>query len=79
MAHADFPSLQTVKATADGRLEGFENLPADATVDREAATAITTNLLGLLVTFIGESLTLRMLREAWPDACRPTLESEDLS
>ena len=34
----------------------------------EAAVAITAHLLGLLVTFIGEPLTLRLVREAWPDA-----------
>ena len=33
----------------------------------EAAVAITAHLLGLLVTFIGEPLTLRLVREAWPD------------
>ena len=38
------------------------------TAGGEAAVAITAHLLGLLVTFIGEPLTLRLVREAWPDA-----------
>ena len=68
LARADVPSLQTVKVTADGRLEGLEEFAADSeNAGVEAATAITAHLLGLLVTFIGEPLTLRLVREAWPD------------
>jgi len=39
--------------------------PAVAT---EAAGALFATLTGLLVTFIGEPLTARLLRKAWPDA-----------
>jgi hypothetical protein len=69
LARADVPALQTVKVTADGRLDGFEGggSPAE-NFTIEAATAITAHLLGLLATFIGEPLTLRLVREAWPDA-----------
>ena len=70
LASAEVPSLQSVKVGAEGRLEGFEQLAADtgtAAAGSEAAVAITAHLLGLLVTFIGEPLTLRLVREAWPD------------
>ena len=60
--------LEAVKIGEDGRLEGFAAALADAETSREAAIAITTHLLTLLVTFIGESLTLRLVCEAWPDA-----------
>lgn len=33
----------------------------------EAASAVLAILIGLLVTFIGEPLTARLLRQAWPD------------
>jgi hypothetical protein len=67
LARADFPSVETVKLKPDGSLEGLEVLAVDATNGgREAAVAITAHLLGLLVTFIGEPLTLRLVREAWP-------------
>ena len=66
LASADVPALQSVKIGADGRLEGLEQLAAD-TDTGEAAVAITAYLLGLLVTFIGEPLTLTLVREAWPD------------
>ena len=70
LASAEVPSLQSVKVGADGRLEGFEQIVADkgaGGAGDEAAVAITAHLLGLLVTFIGEPLTLRLERAAWPD------------
>lgn len=62
LARIDHPALQQVSVKADGSLAGLEQLPGDA------AIAIIAQLLGLLVTFIGESLTLRLVRDAWPDA-----------
>lgn len=69
LARAEFPPLQAVKITADGRLEGLEEIAAaDAGQGAEAGIAVTAHLLGLLVTFVGEPLTLRLVRDAWPDA-----------
>ena len=64
LAKAEMPALQSIQIGEDGRLEGFEKL---ATGTGAAAAAITAHLLGLLVTFIGEPLTLTLVREAWPD------------
>jgi hypothetical protein len=50
-------------------MEGLEALASeDAEAGVEAGAAITGHLLGLLVTFIGEPITLRLVRDAWPDA-----------
>jgi hypothetical protein len=69
LARADAPSLQSVKVSADGHLEGLEQITADAAnVGIEPATIITAHLLGLLATFIGEPLTLGLVRQAWPEA-----------
>jgi hypothetical protein len=69
LARADVPSLQTVKLKPDCSLEGLGVLAVDATNGGpEAAVAITAHLLGLLETLIGGPLTLRLVREAWPDA-----------
>lgn len=68
LARADVPSLQTMKVTADGRLEETQDFAGNGNNEVEAATAITAHLLGLLVTFIGQSLTLRLLRDAWPES-----------
>ena len=69
LARGDVPSLQAVKVTVDCRLEGLEDFFAAGAgnAGTEAASAIIAHLLGLLVTFIGEPLTLRLVREAWPD------------
>jgi hypothetical protein len=40
----------------------------DPVVAVQAAGAVFAAFTGLLVTFIGESLTVRLLRQAWPDA-----------
>ncbi len=50
-------------------MEGLEKLVADARpVAADAAVAITANLLELLVIFIGQRLTMRLVREGWPDS-----------
>jgi hypothetical protein len=69
LARADVPALQMVNVKADGRLEGLEELATQAgAAGVDGAVAVTTHLLGLLVTFIGEPLTLRLVRDGWPDA-----------
>jgi hypothetical protein len=40
----------------------------DPAVATDAAGAVFATFTGLLVTFIGEPLTARLLRQAWPDA-----------
>lgn len=66
LARADVPHLPSIKVQANGSVEGLEQLADDGGAD--AAAAITAHLLGLLVTFVGEPLTLRLVRDAWPDA-----------
>ena len=67
LARADVPSLQLVKLKPDCSLEGLEGLAVEGTsAGLEAAVAIIAHLLGLLETFIGKALTLRLVREAWP-------------
>ncbi len=77
LARADVPALQSVKLGPDGSLVGLEKLATEGRSCEvevaRAAMAITTHLLALLVTFVGEALALRLVREAWPQA---TFESE---
>lgn len=69
LARAEFPSLTRITLNPDCSMEGFESLAAeDADGGVEAATALSAHLLGLLVAFIGEPLTLRLVHEAWPNA-----------
>ena len=69
LANRQFPWLRAVHIKADG---GFGGLDAvDAQVDPreffEGCVVLFAHLLGLLVTFIGEELTLRLMREVWPE------------
>ena len=76
LARAEVPSLQSVKVGPDGHLVGFEQIAIDSPkAGLEAAVAITAQLLGLLGSFIGEPLTGRLLREAWPDIALDELHS----
>ena len=69
LARAEVPALDRVTVNPDCSMEGLEVLLADATDGAvHGPAAITAHLLELLVTFIGEPLTLRIVREAWPDA-----------
>ena len=78
LASGDVPSLRSVKIGADGRLEGLEQLDTGTSaLESEAAVAITAHLLGLLVAFIGESFTLRLLRDSWPDTSGITFENQE--
>lgn len=69
LARAEVPALAHAKVSAEGRLEGFDQIARlGAEVEREAATAVTAHVLWLLVTFIGESLTYKLVRDVFPDA-----------
>jgi hypothetical protein len=70
LAAAEVPWLDVVQVRADGSLEGFDAARGQhgAGQDGDAGAVVVAQLLGLLVTFIGEPLTLRLVREAWPDA-----------
>lgn len=62
MAKAETLSLGPVQVQFDGSLDGIG--PKDA----EAAVVVLVHLLGLLVTFVGERMTLRLVLDVWPDA-----------
>lgn len=69
LAGARIPATKNIKLAPDGSLEGLDALTvADRAGGAEAAAEILTQLLGLLMTFIGESLALRLVRETWPEA-----------
>jgi hypothetical protein len=64
LASSEVPALRSVSVSADGHLMGLEQLGSHAVQVREdAAVAITAHLLSLLVTFVGEPLALRLVRQ----------------
>jgi hypothetical protein len=59
--------LRAVHVKADGSLEcPAEISELDKKEISDGENALVTQLLGLLVTFIGEPLTLSLVREVWP-------------
>ena len=76
LASAEVPALHSATVSEDGRLEGLGQLATQpGSVAGAAAVAITAHMLGLLVTFIGEPLTLRLVRGAWPNLALGELHS----
>jgi hypothetical protein len=76
LAKRQAPSLEGLWVLADGTLMGFKEIPQDlpdAEATRQGGVILVTELLGLLVIFIGEPLTLSLVREAWPHASIETL------
>lgn len=68
LAKPEIPWLRTVHVSAGGTMEGLEELRAQIGPDEflEGRIVLLAQLLGLLVAFIGEKLTLRLVREIWP-------------
>ena len=68
LANEEVAWLSAVKVKADGSMEGVAELHAQLEPDkfREGRMVLSAQLLGLLVAFIGETSTLRMVREVWP-------------
>ena len=64
LAKAQAPALNMVQVERDGSITGFGD---DAAQVAEAGVMLIAELLGLLVTFIGEHLMLTLVRDAWPD------------
>lgn len=70
LARTETASLDLVQIRADGSLENFgqaEHLSNTGTVE-QPGTVLLVHLLQLLVTFIGESLTLTLVSDKWPEA-----------
>lgn len=70
LAGAEMPWLRALHIKSDGALEGLENDELTAKLDARAVAngevLLVAQLLGLLVTFIGPALTLRLLHDIWP-------------
>ena len=77
LARTEAPSLDAARVAADGSLQGLGELEQQLDIDKDRAGESTASqggpilidrLLGLLLIFLGETLTLRLLRAKWPEA-----------
>jgi len=60
--------LRAVHVKSDGSLTGLQQLHVEVPPEQflEGAVELLVHLLRLLVVFMGESLTLRLMSETWP-------------
>lgn len=81
LARARVPWLAEITPTADGALGHIDDLETRLDADEFArgGSALVDELLGLLTTLIGESLTLRLVRNVWPDVDSPSESPKDPS
>jgi hypothetical protein len=79
LARAEAPSLSAVQVAADGSLQGLDELEPQIAKDqaREGGAVLIAQLIGLLLTFVGEGLTLRMVQDVWPEAVEGGRVSEE--
>jgi hypothetical protein len=82
LAQTEAPSLCAVQVTVDGALQGLGDFEPQTNMDKDqagnqqagedphgdAGAILIARILGLLLIFLGEALTLNLLRNAWPDA-----------
>ena len=61
LAKREAPALHGVQVLAEGRLAGLEEEAAGA------SCVLIAHLIQLLMTFIGEGLTFRLLHDIWPE------------
>jgi hypothetical protein len=68
VASAEVSGLRAVQVKTDGSLEGLGELEDRVSRDEflHSCVVLLAQLLGLLVTFIGEDLTLRLVRDLSP-------------
>ena len=66
LARADAPWLHSVRVGSAGTLDGFAEAAREQPTEARTAgaEALVAQLLGLLVVFVGEDLTLRLVHEA---------------
>jgi hypothetical protein len=79
LAKTEVSWLRPVHVNASGSMEGLRELQMQLSPDEflEGRVVLLAQLLGLLVAFIGEKLTLRLMREVWPKIPLDDLDLEN--
>jgi hypothetical protein len=76
LAARQVPSLAAARVEADGSLAGIEGIKLEGNKPEAVGPCgdvLVAELLNLLVTFIGESLTLILVRQVWPQVVTENL------
>jgi hypothetical protein len=77
LAKSQAIALNAAEVRPDGTLNGMTEI--DVNDVQEAGVVLVAQLLGLLVAFIGEKLTLQILSDVWPtfDSSHSALPGEE--
>jgi hypothetical protein len=72
------PWLMTVCPKPDGSLGGIDEIKARLPKEEilHGGLVLVAELVGLIIGFIGEDLTLQLVRDVWPDASLDDCESK---
>lgn len=70
LAKQESPELDRWQVKPDGSLEGMNGEAI------QAGAVLIANLIGLMITFIGESLTRRLLHDVWPEVLNSEIKLE---
>jgi hypothetical protein len=85
-AKSEAPDLWAVQVAADGSLRGLGEFEPKSNIEKNQAgndpagedgVILIARLLGLLLIFLGETLTLNLLRSTWPGASLDVHNSEN--
>lgn len=70
LAKVEAPWLGGIQIATDGSFQHSPEMESQLDTDEaaQASAALAAQLLDLLVTFIGEALTLRLVHDVWPQA-----------
>ena len=86
LARTEAPSLSVVRVSADGAIQGLGEIEHQFDIDKtragefpagEGGIILIARLLGLLLIFLGEALTLSLLQITWPGAALDECSSEN--
>jgi hypothetical protein len=86
LARTEAHSLSAVRVSADGALQGLGEIEPQFDIDKiragefpagEGGIILIAQLLGLLLLFLGDALTLSLLRVTWPGAALDDCNSEN--
>ena len=86
LARKEAPGLNAVGVSADGSLRGLGGIELQFDIDKvqagefpagEGGIILIARLLGLLLIFLGEALTLSLLQITWPGAALDECSSEN--
>jgi hypothetical protein len=81
LAKEEVPSLGAAQVAANGSIQGLSEFETqiDNGMDQadDGGILLIGHLLGLLLIFLGEALTLSLLRNAWPSASFDDRDSEN--